>query len=177
MQTFATSQNQFEGSLVRMRRNSRQNEQDASAYTRSAFKPETTAKARCNDAMDNVQPKPCCALNATRREEGTKGLTLYFRCHSPTVISKQQLDVVVSDRARGSTTMAATLAQMMPSMIHAPDCCHGRHLEDYEAVSANVAGLQVFRQHMLSLLPLLGSIEDCKLSLGSREDGDPSTCA
>ena len=46
----------------------------------------------------------------------------------------------------------------------------GRHLS-YEAISANVArGLQLLRQHMLSLLPLLGSIEDCKLALHSHEE-------
>ena len=46
-----------------------------------------------------------------------------------------------------------------------------RHL-DYEAVtSTNVArGLQRLRQHMLSLLPLLGSIEDRKLALDSHEE-------
>jgi uncharacterized membrane protein YccC len=44
-----------------------------------------------------------------------------------------------------------------------------RHL-DYEAGSANAArGLQRLRQHMLSLLPLLGSIEDRKLALTSQE--------
>jgi uncharacterized membrane protein YccC len=47
----------------------------------------------------------------------------------------------------------------------------GRHL-GYEAVrSSNIAhGLQRLRQHMLSLLPLLGSIEDRKLALGSNEE-------
>ena len=45
-----------------------------------------------------------------------------------------------------------------------------QHL-DYEAVtSANMArGLQRLRQHMLSLLPLLGSIEDRKFALDSNE--------
>jgi uncharacterized membrane protein YccC len=46
-----------------------------------------------------------------------------------------------------------------------------RHL-DYEAASPrNVArGLQRLRQHMLSLLPLLGSIEDRKLALDPHEE-------
>jgi len=49
----------------------------------------------------------------------------------------------------------------------------GRHL-GYEAItSTNIAqGLQRLRQHMLSLLPLLGSIEDRKLALNS--DGEAS---
>jgi uncharacterized membrane protein YccC len=47
----------------------------------------------------------------------------------------------------------------------------GRHLDYEAATSANVArGLQRLRQHMLSLLPLLGSIEDRKLALTSHED-------
>ena len=47
----------------------------------------------------------------------------------------------------------------------------GRHL-DYETASANIVrGLQVLRQHMLSLLPLLGSIEDRKLALNPRIAG------
>ena len=43
---------------------------------------------------------------------------------------------------------------------------------DYEAVtSANMArGLQRLRQHMLSLLPLLGSIEDRRVALDSHEE-------
>ena len=46
----------------------------------------------------------------------------------------------------------------------------GRHL-DYEAASANIVrSLQVLRQHMLSLLPLLGSIEDRKLALNPHEE-------
>ncbi|MGY3149644.1 putative membrane protein YccC [Bradyrhizobium sp. USDA 3397] len=47
----------------------------------------------------------------------------------------------------------------------------GRHL-GYEAVrSSNIAdGLRRLRQHMLSLLPLLGSIEDRKLALASNEE-------
>jgi uncharacterized membrane protein YccC len=47
----------------------------------------------------------------------------------------------------------------------------GRHLDYEAATSANVArGLQRLRQHMLSLLPLLGSIEDRKLALDSHEE-------
>jgi uncharacterized membrane protein YccC len=47
----------------------------------------------------------------------------------------------------------------------------GRHLGYEAAASANIPqGLQHLRQHMLSLLPLLGSIEDRKLSLNSHED-------
>jgi uncharacterized membrane protein YccC len=47
----------------------------------------------------------------------------------------------------------------------------GRHL-GYEATSSsNIAqGLRRLRQHMLSLLPLLGSIEDRKLALDSNEE-------
>ena len=46
----------------------------------------------------------------------------------------------------------------------------GRHL-DYEAASANIVrSLQVLRQHMLSLLPLLGSIEDRKHALNPQEE-------
>ena len=45
------------------------------------------------------------------------------------------------------------------------------HLDYEAATSANVArGLQRLRQHMLSLLPLLGSIEDRKLALNANED-------
>jgi uncharacterized membrane protein YccC len=44
------------------------------------------------------------------------------------------------------------------------------HLDYEAATSANVArGLQCLRQHMLSLLPLLGSIEDRKLALDRKE--------
>jgi uncharacterized membrane protein YccC len=44
------------------------------------------------------------------------------------------------------------------------------HLDYEAATSANVArGLQRLRQHMLSLLPLLGSIEDRKLALDADE--------
>ena len=47
----------------------------------------------------------------------------------------------------------------------------GRHLDYEAAASANIArGLQRLRQHMLSLLPLLGSIEDRKLALNSNEE-------
>jgi uncharacterized membrane protein YccC len=47
----------------------------------------------------------------------------------------------------------------------------GRHLDYEAATSANVArGLQRLRQHMLSLLPLLGSIEDRKLALNLHEE-------
>jgi uncharacterized membrane protein YccC len=47
----------------------------------------------------------------------------------------------------------------------------GRHFDFEVATSANVAqGLQRLRQHMLSLLPLLGSIEDRKLALNLREE-------
>ena len=46
-----------------------------------------------------------------------------------------------------------------------------RHLDYEAATSANIArGLQRLRQHMLSLLPLLGSIEDRKLALNSNEE-------
>src|SRR6185295_6679459 len=49
----------------------------------------------------------------------------------------------------------------------------GRHLGYEVAASTNVAqGLQRLRQHMLSLLPLLGSIEDRKLAIKS--DGEAS---
>jgi uncharacterized membrane protein YccC len=49
----------------------------------------------------------------------------------------------------------------------------GRHLGYEVAASTNIAqGLQRLRQHMLSLLPLLGSIEDRKLALNS--DGEAS---
>ena len=45
-----------------------------------------------------------------------------------------------------------------------------RHLDYEAAASANIArGLQHLRQHMLSLLPLLGSIEDRKIALDSHE--------
>jgi uncharacterized membrane protein YccC len=47
----------------------------------------------------------------------------------------------------------------------------GRHLGYEVASSANIArGLQRLRQHMLSLLPLLGSIEDRKLALNSHDE-------
>ena len=47
----------------------------------------------------------------------------------------------------------------------------GRHVGYEVASSANIAqGLQRLRQHMLSLLPLLGSIEDRKLALNSDEE-------
>ena len=46
-----------------------------------------------------------------------------------------------------------------------------RHLDYEAATSANMArGLQRLRQHMLSLLPLLGSIEDRKIALHSHEE-------
>ena len=46
----------------------------------------------------------------------------------------------------------------------------GRHLAYETAASANVSrGLQRLRNHMLSLLPLLGSIEDRQLALNSHE--------
>jgi uncharacterized membrane protein YccC len=46
-----------------------------------------------------------------------------------------------------------------------------RHLDFEAAASANMArGLQRLRQHMLSLLPLLGSIEDRKIALNSHEE-------
>ena len=49
----------------------------------------------------------------------------------------------------------------------------GRHLGYEVAASTNIAqGLRRLRQHMLSLLPLLGSIEDRKLALNS--DGEAS---
>ncbi|MET4449252.1 putative membrane protein YccC [Bradyrhizobium sp. GM2.2] len=49
----------------------------------------------------------------------------------------------------------------------------GRHLGYEVAASTNIAqGLQRLRQHMLSLLPLLGSIEDRKLAVNS--DGEAS---
>jgi uncharacterized membrane protein YccC len=52
-----------------------------------------------------------------------------------------------------------------------------RHLDYEAATSANVAGgLQRLRQHMLSLLPLLGSIEDRKLALDATE-GAPARVA
>jgi uncharacterized membrane protein YccC len=47
----------------------------------------------------------------------------------------------------------------------------GRHLGYEVARSSNIAqGLRRLRQHMLSLLPLLGSIEDRKLALDSNEE-------
>jgi len=46
-----------------------------------------------------------------------------------------------------------------------------RHLDYEAATSTNMArGLQRLRQHMLSLLPLLGSIEDRKIALHSHEE-------
>jgi uncharacterized membrane protein YccC len=46
-----------------------------------------------------------------------------------------------------------------------------RHLDYEAATSANIKrGLQRLRQHMLSLLPLLGSIEDRKVALNSGEE-------
>jgi uncharacterized membrane protein YccC len=46
-----------------------------------------------------------------------------------------------------------------------------RHLDYEAATSANVArGLQRLRQHMQSLLPLLGSIQDRKLALDSHDE-------
>jgi uncharacterized membrane protein YccC len=54
----------------------------------------------------------------------------------------------------------------------------GRHLGYEVAASTNVAqGLQRLRQHMLSLLPLLGSIEDRKLSLNSDEEASTRVAA
>jgi uncharacterized membrane protein YccC len=54
----------------------------------------------------------------------------------------------------------------------------GRHLGYEVAASTNVAqGLQRLRQHMLSLLPLLGSIEDRKLVLNSDEDASARIAA
>jgi uncharacterized membrane protein YccC len=51
----------------------------------------------------------------------------------------------------------------------------GRHLDYEVAASTNIAqGLQRLRQHMLLLLPLLGSIEDRKLVLKS--GGEASAC-
>jgi uncharacterized membrane protein YccC len=50
-----------------------------------------------------------------------------------------------------------------------------RHLDYEAATSANMArGLQRLRQHMLSLLPLLGSIEDRKIALHSHEEASAS---
>jgi uncharacterized membrane protein YccC len=47
----------------------------------------------------------------------------------------------------------------------------GRHFDFEVATSANIAqDLQRLRQHMLSLLPLLGSIEDRKLALNSHDE-------
>lgn len=47
----------------------------------------------------------------------------------------------------------------------------GQHLDYEAATSANMArGLQRLRQHMLALLPLLGSIEDRKVALDSDEE-------
>jgi uncharacterized membrane protein YccC len=47
----------------------------------------------------------------------------------------------------------------------------GRHLGYEATASTNIGrGLQRLRQHMLSLLPLLGSIEDRKLPLNSHEE-------
>lgn len=47
----------------------------------------------------------------------------------------------------------------------------GRHLEFEASTSTNIArGLQHLRQHTLSLLPLLGSIEDRKIALGSHQE-------
>ncbi|SCB52000.1 Uncharacterized membrane protein YccC [Bradyrhizobium shewense] len=47
----------------------------------------------------------------------------------------------------------------------------GRHLGYEAATSTNIGrGLQFLRQHMLSLLPLLGSIEDRKLPFSSHEE-------
>ncbi len=48
----------------------------------------------------------------------------------------------------------------------------GRHLGYESAASANmVRGLQRLRQHMLALLPLLGSIEDRRIAIESNEEG------
>ncbi|WP_284275287.1 FUSC family protein [Bradyrhizobium iriomotense] len=47
----------------------------------------------------------------------------------------------------------------------------GRHLGFEAATSTNIGrGLQLLRQHMLSLLPLLGSIEDRKLPLSPHDE-------
>jgi uncharacterized membrane protein YccC len=54
----------------------------------------------------------------------------------------------------------------------------GRHLGYEFTASTNVArGLQCLRQHLLSLLPLLGSIEDRKLALNSEETSVAQICA
>jgi uncharacterized membrane protein YccC len=54
----------------------------------------------------------------------------------------------------------------------------GRHLGYEVAASTNIAqGLQRLRQHMLSLLPLLGSIEDRKLALNSDEEASTRVAA
>ena len=53
----------------------------------------------------------------------------------------------------------------------------GRHLGYEVARSSNIAqGLRRLRQHMLSLLPLLGSIEDRKLALASQRRSVGACC-
>jgi uncharacterized membrane protein YccC len=69
-----------------------------------------------------------------------------------------------SDRERDSERMRLAAAAAEIDQL-------GRHLDYEVAISANVArGLQRLRQHMLSLLPLLGSIEDRKLALDSHQE-------
>ena len=53
-----------------------------------------------------------------------------------------------------------------------------RHLDYEAATSANMArGLQRLRQHMLALLPLLGSIEDRRIALDSDEEASARIAA
>ena len=53
-----------------------------------------------------------------------------------------------------------------------------RHLDYEAATSANMArGLRRLRQHMLVLLPLLGSIEDRRIALGSDEEASARMAA
>jgi uncharacterized membrane protein YccC len=69
-----------------------------------------------------------------------------------------------SDQERDNTRMRLAAASAAIDQLSG-------HL-DYEAVtSANMArGLQRLRQHMLSLLPLLGSIEDRRVALDAHEE-------
>ena len=69
-----------------------------------------------------------------------------------------------SDRERDNERMRLAAAASEIDQL-------SRHLDYETATSANIAqGLQRLRQHMLALLPLLGSIEDRKVALNSHEE-------
>jgi uncharacterized membrane protein YccC len=69
-----------------------------------------------------------------------------------------------SDRERNSERMRLAAAASEIDQL-------SRHLDYETATSANMArGLQRLRQHMLSLLPLLGSIEDRKIALNAHQE-------